>query len=941
MKTNITLSPSVFERYKSYLDGLRDIISKPSYETIPTSLQYKDKDTVMAVFSSLDWSFAEDDTTYLSHDIHPYPAKFPPQLPAQVITLLSSKGEMIWDPFGGSGTTALEALLNDRNCISTDVNPIGSIIGRAKTTALCSEDEIELNRLIDRLEYYSKNISFLGEYFEEHRIELEKEIPSIPNIEKWFNSSVICELAFIKHLIKNELQRAAAANVARASLSKIITRVSNQESETTYRAVERQVSIGEAIDAFLKDLKSNYSKIKALSNLIGYRTSRFITMDVMQSVVGENKPIEKEEVDLIVTSPPYPNAFDYHLYHRFRIFWLDGDPVDVGRVEIGSHLKYQRSKKNFEQFEEEMEPVLVNCLSALKSGRYAVFILGNAVFEGVEYKTAERIGLLAQKVGFEYVGIINRPLPETKRSVKSWARRATTEQILILRKPITPSKVELIPVDYRLWPYEKTISDLERQVLCHSDSDNFEVAGPIDISPFKNLTFYKAFTVNGTEFKTWQSILEHGQDDDASRKDPKYLTHGIHPYKGKFYPQLVRPLLNILGIPKGGVVFDPFCGSGTVALESILNGYNAFGCDINPTAVEIAVAKNTIFKVEPYEFQKQVFLFEQELLTYSDSDDDFSGWFDKEAIGEIRSWFPDKVISKMGFIISRISKVPDDRIRRFLKVILSSIIREISQQDPGDLRIRRRKEPIDDASVIEMYLHHLKKQSTNIMGYYAIRNNAPETIGDAYIWRGNSKDYDDVSGRLSDSSVDIVITSPPYATALPYIDTNRLNMLVLGGINASKRVPIEAEMTGTREINKSTRETYERCIRADDYGCIVSDTAKQVISEIYKGNENADVGFRKKNMAALIYMYFRDMMDVMQTLDKVVKTGGYICVVIGDTKTTTGAGKVIIRTTQVLRETGEHMGWRLVSDIPISVTKEKYVHMNNSITENDILIFRK
>ena len=295
----------------------------------------------------------------------------------------------------------------------------------------------------------------------------------------------------------------------------------------------------------------------------------------------------------------------------------------------------------------------------------------------------------------------------------------------------------------------------------------------------------------------------------------------------------------------------------------------------------------------------------------------------------------------MGFIISKIAKVPDERIRRFLKVILSSIIREISQQDPGDLRIRRRKEPIHDALVIEMYLHNLKKQYDNIMSFYAIRNNTPESIGDALIWRGNAKDYDVVSSKLSDSSVDIVITSPPYATALPYIDTNRLNMLVLGGINASKRISIEAEMTGTREINKTTRETYEQCIRAKDFGCIVSDTAKRVITDIYNGNENADVGFRKKNMAALIYMYFGDMTSVMQTLDRVVKPGGYVCIVIGDTKTTTGDGKVIIRTTQVLRETGERMGWRLVSDIPISVTKEKYVHMNNSITENDILILRK
>ena len=933
-----TWKSTVFAKYKTNLNILEaTALERPAF-LFPTPIQFSSKENVLSVFSGLDWSFSDDDTTYLSHDIHPYPAKFPPQLPAQIIELLSSEGEMVWDPFGGSGTTALEAVLSNRSCISTDINPIGSIVGKAKTTALCSEDEIELNRLAERIEYYSKNTNALVEYFEDHAEELEFEIPKIPNIDKWFSSSVTCELAFIKNLIRKELTRGAAITVAKASLSKIITRVSNQENETTYRAVPREIKNGEAIDAFLKDLRSNYLKIKSLSAIVGYRACRFITTDVMQPMVGISKMIQEGEVDLIVTSPPYPNAFDYHLYHRFRIYWLDGDPVSIGKAEIGSHLKYQKGKKSFEQFEIEMEPVLVNCFLALKPGRYAVFVLGNAVFEGKEYNTAERIGILAQKAGFENVGIIDRPLPETKRSVKSWARRATSEQLLLLRKPIIPSSISLVPAGYQMWPYEKTISSLERKTLCRTDRDSFIVEDAIGINPYKCLTFYKSFFVNGTEFKTWQSILEHGNDDSSMRKEPKYLTHGIHPYKGKFYPQLVRPLLNILEIPKGGVVFDPFCGSGTVALEAIINGYNAFGCDINPTAIEIAVAKNTIFKVEPYEFQKQVHLFEQELHSFKDGD--YSAFFDPCATEEIQSWFPEKVVVKMGFILSKISKVPDERIRRFLKVILSSIIRDISQQDPSDLRIRRRKCPIEDAPVLELYLRNMQKQYENIMAFYTVRNNAPNRIGDASIWQGNSNDWALVHQHLSESGVDIVITSPPYATALPYIDTNRLNMLVLGGYNAKKRVSIEVEMTGTREISKMTRDIYENRIRSDDYDCIVSYTAKKVIRTIFKNNENADVGFRKKNMSALIYMYFRDMTNVMRTMDRLVKPGGFVCIVIGDTNTVTGEGKVIIRTTQVLRETAASMGWKPVYDIPISVTKEKYVHMHNSITENNILVFR-
>lgn len=177
----------------------------------------------------MDWSFADNRTSYLSHDLHPYPAKFVPQLPARVIQLLSSRGELIWDPFGGSGTTAVEALLNDRCCISTDVNPLGAIIGKAKTTSLRFFEEDELEKFIAKLEFYGSSSDFLKEYFDTHQEELSIEIPAIPNIEKWFCNTVICELAFIKRMIKTELVSDAAITVARASLSKIITKVSNKK----------------------------------------------------------------------------------------------------------------------------------------------------------------------------------------------------------------------------------------------------------------------------------------------------------------------------------------------------------------------------------------------------------------------------------------------------------------------------------------------------------------------------------------------------------------------------------------------------------------------------------------------------------------------------------------------------------------------------------------
>src|SRR5207247_8814911 len=69
---------------------------------------------------------------------------------------------------------------------------------------------------------------------------------------------------------------------------------------------------------------------------------------------------------------------------------------------------------------------------------------------------------------------------------------------------------------------------------------------------------------------------------NRTRSVNQYLTHWIYPYRGKFHPQMVRALLNILGARRGSLVLDPFVGSGTTALESSLLWANFIGVDISP-----------------------------------------------------------------------------------------------------------------------------------------------------------------------------------------------------------------------------------------------------------------------------------------------------------------------------------------------------------------------
>jgi DNA modification methylase len=121
-----------------FTDNIAEATADFSFEPIqtpqdPQNLEsLADADEVLRQLQQLDWAFTDDDTTYLSHDIHPYPSKFVPQIPRNLIARLSLPGETVWDPFGGSGTTALESVLLGRQAISSDLNPLAEVIGKAK-----------------------------------------------------------------------------------------------------------------------------------------------------------------------------------------------------------------------------------------------------------------------------------------------------------------------------------------------------------------------------------------------------------------------------------------------------------------------------------------------------------------------------------------------------------------------------------------------------------------------------------------------------------------------------------------------------------------------------------------------------------------------------------------------------------------------------------------
>lgn len=916
----------------------------------PVSIaEIADAERVLTRLRKIDWSFTEDDTRYLTHDLHPYPAKFIPQIPANLIAALSVPGDVVFDPFGGSATTAVEAVRLGRRALSLDANPLSELIGRVKTGLTTPTVRAELSQLNASIASYLASsaikksrwpLEMIGRY--------RRYIPDIPHIEKWFHENAVAELALIRFLI-DETTTGLAMNAAKLALSRIVVRVSFQESETRYVAEQKEISVGLTLRAFQESLRTIERRLNHAAPEFQRSDTRFLVADSRRAIA---ETIGPNTVDLIITSPPYPNATDYHLYHRFRLFWLGFDPRQLGAIEIGSHLRHQRNNTGFEEYRDDISATLAGCFVALQTGRYAVFVVGDALFKGKIFSTSKALVAAAKQVGFLHVGTVERPIHKTKRSFAAAARRARSEQIVVLRKPDRAAIVTLMPPTYRMWDYEIRLRKLEIESLSDKELPRLNFAGPIsvkaqlrELSAFRRLTFSSEYRVGSSNARgqaTWQRVLENGDAESGKRKDPKYATHGLHPYKGKFYPQLTKALVNISGAQPGERILDPFCGSGTALLEGMLNGFASYGCDMHPLAAKIARAKTGIFFVDRGITEHALRSLLDRVRRAPKRFAATRNQFGTEVLTELDNWFAASVLNKLEWLLAQIRLFGEPRLVEFSEIILSSLIRDVSQQDPTDLRIRRRKKPLTDAPVLELFADRLETQLDRLIKYWSIAGRQPGALIAPVVHEGDCRlSVTFAQMGLTKGSVDCVVTSPPYATALPYIDTDRLSLMAIMGIPGPTRTGLEGNLTGSREIRRRVKDQLEKTLLSEDAPNLLPKSVVSALRDILHANRKADVGFRRENMAALLWRYFSDMRSNIGAIAELLSPNGSAYYVVGDSRTNAGGKWTAIETCRHVREIAEMSGLYARTLLDISVTTENYKHIKNAITENAIIELRR
>ncbi|MDD5477642.1 MAG: DNA methyltransferase [Candidatus Omnitrophica bacterium] len=492
--------------------------------------------------------------------------------------------------------------------------------------------------------------------------------------------------------------------------------------------------------------------------------------------------------------------------------------------------------------------------------------------------------------------------------------------------------------DYRYFPYERDIAYKEVVGLLDppeikNKKDGFQLLGRFNNSDISKLVYFSHYEINNQKHPTLQYLFEKKNNGNGKkRQSTRYSSHDLHEYKGRFNPQIVRSILNILGIDRKAKILDPFCGCGTTLVECAHVDISAVGCDINPLAIFIANAKVKALGIRTRKLKEEgdvvfdKFYSDRRRKVVSNMDDRLrylSQWFPPDELNDI------ELLRKIILSHSSVGK-------EILLSIVSNLLRDYSLQEPADLRIRRRKSPFPAVALIDVFREDL-------YSFCASLEQVQEAIG---VKRSKNKAYhceaQEIGKRFrrwgTGSFFDAVITSPPYATALPYIDTQRLSLIWLGLCDVNDLRRYEANLTGSREFMGAQKKSC-----AYDFNNNLADLPKTLYSFLLK-LENAvsdDDGFRRRDLPILLYRYFSNMKNIFYSVAKVVKPKGAFVLIVGHNKTYLGGMKYDINTPVLLKELARESGWIIDFSYPLQTYQRYSIHMENAVSSEDMICLRR
>lgn len=398
-----------------------------------------------------DWDFGNQ-KDLLMHSIHAYPAKFPAFIATKAFDFARSEGvkiNFVADIFCGCGTVSLEAKMHNKKFWGCDINPVATLIARAKSATYDADVFVNYYKSIkscfensqmsngqyaqanERLQYWFDELNYLDLF------KLKKSIEAVVPSGKYLEA-FLCIFSSILKATSKWLTKSIKPQIDPHKKRCVVWDIFSSQSKSFWKAIE-QIN--------LQELEKNLE--------IEIITGNFLEI--------ENVPF----VDLIITSPPYVTSYEYADLHQLTSLWLQFTDdyrslrkgsigsvynikeytVDLDKLnEVGkrvvSHLEEKQKTKSkvrsVARYYNDIQTSVEKCAKMLNKNGMALFVVGDTEYKGVKIENSTHLLESLHHAGFS--------------EIKKWKRK-------ISNKRLTPYRDE----------FGKFTSDKEKRKIYHEE----------------------------------------------------------------------------------------------------------------------------------------------------------------------------------------------------------------------------------------------------------------------------------------------------------------------------------------------------------------------------------------------------------------------------------------------------------------------------------------
>ena len=364
-----------------------------------------------------------------------------------------TNNDVVFDPFGGIGTTVLESSIIGHKAFSNDVNPLSNYISKIKNTIYSDKD---LDRIKKTLNTFHRTESF----------DTKCEPPKNNTVIKYFKPDTLDDILKIQYWINYFISNKKVKDLFNLALL------------TSLEAISTHRKDGNGLKA-KKNVFNNFN-IKIIKGIIASKIKEFIS-DIKnvkinrEGIVLEQNSFKKytleKKADIVITSPPYANCFDYSKVYLVELwfgkfFQEKFDQKKFRENSVSSHVHYKWDMRHKEYGHSFVDNKIVEFLNNqklwdkkiprmlsgyfsdlgkvlnelkpnLNKGAILGIVVGNSVYAGLPIPTDLLLSELAINLGYELIGIeVYRkltPSSQQLRIIRNRDKKFLRESLIILK----------------------------------------------------------------------------------------------------------------------------------------------------------------------------------------------------------------------------------------------------------------------------------------------------------------------------------------------------------------------------------------------------------------------------------------------------------------------------------------------------------------------------